>query len=169
VTATRPWADTTGAARGAARSADADAPTGFIGAYLPYLLARASHLVSGEFHEHLRANGVPVMHWRVMASLWDGPKSVREVADIILQQQPTVSKLLGRMQRQGLVGRATDAADRRRSVVSLTRLGRARAGPLIDAARAHEAALLLPFGARHAATLVDVLQRLIDQHAHRAR
>lgn len=139
-------------------------PPAFIESYLAYLLARASHLVSGEFHKRLEAQRVPVMTWRVLAALWDGPKSAREVADIILQKQPTVSKLLERLERQGLLSRETDADDRRRIVVSLTEPGRALAGPLIEAARGHERAVLEPFGEQNARTLVTVLQRLIDQH-----
>jgi DNA-binding MarR family transcriptional regulator len=149
----------------APRAAANDDPVeGFIAGYLPYLLARASHLISGQFHEHLAATKVPVMHWRVMAALWDAPKSAREVAEIILQKQPTVSKLLERMERQGLVRREPDAEDRRRIVVSLSPRGRAVAGPLIDAAREHERAVLEPFGSANAATLVTVLQRLIDRN-----
>jgi DNA-binding MarR family transcriptional regulator len=144
-----------------------DAPGRFVSGYLPYLLARASHLISGEFHRQLKAQRVPVMTWRVMASLWDGPMSAREVADIILQKQPTVSKLLERMERQGLVNRVTDVDDRRRIAVSLSARGRAVAGPLIEAARGHEQAVLEPFGERNAAALLAVLQRLIDQHADR--
>jgi DNA-binding MarR family transcriptional regulator len=161
----RPLARGAPAAGAAAPEAANDAPGRFVAGYLPYLLARASHLISGEFHRHLKAQRVPVMAWRVMASLWDGPMSAREVADIILQKQPTVSKLLERMERQGLVHRETDPDDRRRIVVSLSERGRAIAGPLIEAARGHERAVLEPFGERNAAALVAVLQRLIDQHA----
>ena len=94
---------------------------GFIAGYLPYLLAHASHLISGQFHEHLAARKVPVMQWRVMAALWDAPKSASEVAAVILQKQPTVSKLLERMRLQGLVDRSPDETDRHRVVISLTR------------------------------------------------
>jgi DNA-binding MarR family transcriptional regulator len=145
-------------------SAANDPVDGFIAGYLPYLLARASHLISGQFHERLAAERIPVLQWRVMAALWDAPKSAGEVAEIILQKQPTVSKLLERMQRQGLVDRETDAGDRRRVVVSLTPRGRAVAGPLIEAAREHERAVLEPFGASNASTLVTVLQRLIARN-----
>jgi len=157
-----------------ARRADALAPgaaandeplEGFIAGYLPYLLARASHLISGQFHAHLAAEKVPVMQWRVLAALWDAPKSAREVAGIILQKQPTVSKLLDRMERQGLVRRETDAEDRRRIVVSLSPRGRAVAGPLIEAAREHERAVLEPFGSGNARALIAALQRLIDGNA----
>jgi DNA-binding MarR family transcriptional regulator len=158
-----PPADRSARAPRAAPQVANDAPGRFVAGYLPYLLARASHLISGEFHRQLQAQRVPVMAWRVMASLWDGPMSAREVADIILQKQPTVSKLLERLERQGLVQREPDADDRRRIVVSLSPHGRAVAGPLIEAAREHERAVLEPFGAANAATLVAVLQRLIDR------
>ena len=144
--------------------AASDALDGFISGYLPYLLAHASHLISGQFHEHLAARKVPVMQWRVMAALWDAPKSASEVAAIILQKQPTVSKLLERMRVQGLLDRSPDATDRRRVVISLTPRGRRLAGPLIEAAREHERAVLQPFGARNATTLVGMLQALIDKH-----
>ena len=46
----------------------------------------------------------------------------------------------------------------------LTPRGRAVAGPLIEAAREHERAVLEPFGASNASTLVTVLQRLIARN-----
>jgi DNA-binding MarR family transcriptional regulator len=149
---------------GGSPAAANDPVEGFVAGYLPYLLARASHLISGQFHAHLASRTVSVMTWRVMAALWDAPKSASEVAEIILQKQPTVSKLLERMRVQGLVDREPDAADRRRVVVSLTARGRRIAGPLIEAAREHERAVLEPFGAGNAATLVRMLQGLIDRN-----
>lgn len=137
----------------------------FIDGYLAYLLARASHLISGEFHEHLKAQRVPVTTWRVLASLVDGPRSAKQVADIVLQKQPTVSKVLERMERQALIRRETNPSDRRSILVSLTPRGRKLAAPLTEAAKRHEASVLEPFGAANAETLVSVLQKLIDQHA----
>lgn len=148
----------------AAAPAAGEALDGFIAAYLPYLLAHASHLISGQFHEHLAAKKVPVLQWRVMAALWDAPKSASEVAAFILQKQPTVSKLLERMRVQGLVDRSPDETDRRRVVISLTPRGRRLAGPLIEAAREHERAVMQPFGSRNAAALVGMLRSLIDTH-----
>jgi len=153
----------------AAADGTTDQDDRFVDGYLAYLLARASHLISGEFHEQLAAQRVPVMQWRVLAALWDGPKSAREVATISLQKQPTVSKLLERMERQGLLARQVDARDRRRIVVSLTAQGRALAGPLIAAARAHERAVLAPFGEGNASALLRMLQRLIDRRTRTPR
>ena len=41
----------------------------FVDDYLLYLMARASHLISSEFHEQLRRRGVSVPVWRVLACL----------------------------------------------------------------------------------------------------
>jgi hypothetical protein len=58
---------------------------GFVDDYLAYLLARASHLISSEFHAVVQASGISLMEWRVMASL-SGKEalSIGELADIVL-------------------------------------------------------------------------------------
>lgn len=146
-----------------ARAARAAEP--FIDGYLAYLLARASHLISGEFHRMLRARRVPVMQWRVLASLYDGPLTAKALADVVLTKQPTLSRLVERMERQGLVQRSANVEDRRSIVLSLTERGRALAEPLIASAREHEAAVLRPFGKARGDALLRTLQRLIDLHS----
>ena len=42
--------------------------TRFVDHYLAALLAQASHLISSEFHAVVRANGLSVSEWRVLAS-----------------------------------------------------------------------------------------------------
>lgn len=132
----------------------------FIDTYLAYLLARASHRVSGQFHEALRARRVPVMHWRVMAALRDAPMSIKALGDVVLAQQSTVSKLLDRMADAGLVRREAAAHDRRSVMVSLTARGIREVDPLIAMARAHERAVLEPFGEESARRLIQSLRQL---------
>lgn len=137
----------------------------FIDDYLAYLLARASRLVSSEFHATLGERGIAIMHWRVMAALYDAPMTMSSLADIALLQLPTISKLVQRMEREDLVNRSVDAADRRRVLVALTKRGRRVAAPLVRLARHHERSVLEPFGARDSRMLIDVLKRLIASHA----
>ncbi len=101
----------------------------FVDGYLPYLLARASHLISGEFHATLQKQRIPVMHWRVLCSLVEGPMSVSELADIVIAKQPTMSKLLARMEKQGLIVRESDPSDGRGVVVSTTPRGNVSCSP----------------------------------------
>ncbi len=138
----------------------------FVDGYLAYLLARASHLISGEFHAMLAERGVPVIHWRVMAALWESRSlTLGELAEVVLMKQPTVSKIVTRMQAAGLVARTGDATDRRNVRIALTRAGARAARPLIAAAAAHETRVLQPFGRARERVLIGVLQQLIQLHA----
>jgi DNA-binding MarR family transcriptional regulator len=51
--------------------------------------------------------------------------TVKDVAGVLDLEHSTVSRLLGEMEDDGLVARGSDTADRRRTTVALTDLGRA--------------------------------------------
>ena len=135
---------------------------GFVDDYLAYLLARASHLISSEFHAVVEARGLSLMEWRVMASLSGKTAlSVGELANIVLAKQPTVTKLVGRMEEAGWVTRMDAPHDKRQSLVRLTAAGRSKVKPLLTQARAHEAQVMTDIGMTNAEQLKQVLERLI--------
>ena len=122
------------------------APDRFLDRFLPCLLVRAAHAVAGSFHAELRRRGVDVPVWRVLAVLSDAPgETVTALAAACLLQQPTMTKLLDRMERDGLVQRAQDERDRRVQRVTLAPAGAARAADLIALAERHEAEVLARF------------------------
>ncbi len=138
----------------------------FIDDYLAYLLARASHLISAEFHVVVRRARLPVMQWRVMAALADGQSaSIGEVAAIVLAPQSTLTRVAERMVKAGTLLRASDTEDRRITRIKLTAAGLKLARKLVAQAREHEAAVLATVSAADAATLKRILGRLIEQHA----
>ncbi|MEN9623335.1 MAG: Transcriptional activatory protein BadR [Pseudomonadota bacterium] len=135
---------------------------GFVDDYLAYLLARASHLISSEFHAVVEASGLSLMEWRVMASLSGKDSlSVGELADIVLAKQPTVTKLVGRMEEAGWVQRCDAPHDKRQSLVSLTPAGRRKVKPLLAQAQAHEAQVTADIGAPEVDQLKRILERMI--------
>lgn len=146
---------------------DGDNAASFIQGYLLYLLARAAHDLSAEFHARLRSMGASVREWRVLATL-SGPsdglsgETVGSLAAACLMQQPTMTKLLDRMERGGLVARVSDARDRRRVTVVITPAGQRRVAGLLDAARAHEAEAMERLGPI-GEDLKDALRRLLAQ------
>ncbi len=84
----------------------------FIDGYLSYLLARASHTVYREFHAQVQAAGLGSLEWRLLATLSDGDGlTIGELAREILAQQPTLTKLVQRMEKAGWVRRGADPAD----------------------------------------------------------
>jgi DNA-binding MarR family transcriptional regulator len=138
----------------------------FVDDYLLYLLARASFLISAEFHEQLRRKGVAVPVWRVLASLAGGAgETVTGLAEICLLQQPTMTKLLDRMVRDGLVARTTDARDRRVVRVTLTQRGEDMVGELVESARRHEGEVLARLPQTESGALKDLLRGIIARHA----
>ena len=147
-------------------AASATAPLPFIDDYLAYLLARASHLISAEFHVVVRRARLPVLQWRVLATLADAQvSSIGEVADIVLVPQSTLTRVAARMVQAGLLLRAEDVQDRRITRVRLSAKGLKLAAPLVQQAREHEAAVVQALGAADARTLKRILGRLIEQHA----
>lgn len=139
-----------------------NAASGFVDDYLAYLLARASHLISSEFHGVVEASGLSLLEWRVMASLSGKPSlSVGELADIVLAKQPTVTKLVGRMAQVGWVRRCDAPHDKRQSLVSLTPAGQRKIKPLLAQAKVHEAQVMTDIGASEVDQLKRVLEHLI--------
>ncbi|MCS6890147.1 MAG: MarR family transcriptional regulator [Rhodovarius sp.] len=137
----------------------------FIDDYLLYLLARASHVVSAEFHAVLRRAGVPVPVWRVLAALSGSQgETVSGLADACLLQQPTMTKLLDRMVRDGLVKRLPDPRDRRVVRIQMTPRGEALVADLLVAAKKHEAELLARHPEIDALKLKPLLRALIARY-----
>lgn len=145
--------------------ATGSAPARFIDGYLAYLLAQASSRISREFHCEVEAAGLSVTEWRVLANLAgsDG-ESIGALALLSLTKQPTLSKVVQRMEADGLVERRATRADRRQTVVRLTREGRRIAATLCERALRHQQAVFEPFGRDSAAPLIDMLKALIALH-----
>ena len=139
--------------------------TRFVDGYLAALLAQASQLISSEFHEVVRRHGLSVSEWRVLASLAgsDGI-SIGQLAQLALLKQPTMTRMLDRMEARGEVARFAHDGDRRVTLVRITPTGQRMVSKLITLAREHEARVVEPFGAQRAEDLKATLRRIIELH-----
>ncbi|WP_315831281.1 flavin reductase [Bradyrhizobium prioriisuperbiae] len=150
----------------AARRTPALRSNSFARTYLAYLLARASFIVSNEFHAKLKTWNLSVPEWRVLACLMDVEGlPVGELAAMALMKQPRLTKVLDRMEADGLVERSSSDDDRRRTPIHLTPKGRALVKPVLRAAKAHEAELLKRFSDDERAVIKYALDLLIDTQA----
>lgn len=132
--------------------------------YLPYLLARASHIVSQQFHGSLKTWDLTVPEWRVLACLSDQEGlAVTELAAMSIMKQPRLTKLVDRLESQKLVERRPDGRDRRRVLIHPTAEGRAKVAPVLQAAKTHEAAILSPFTGDERALIKHALDLLIGR------
>ena len=133
----------------------------FVEDYLGYLLGQANHALYRDFDAHVRAAGLSSIEWRVLATLHDGdPLTVSQLAHEVLAKQPTVTKLVQRMSEQGWVALQADPADQRCTLVTATAAGKRLARPLVDKARAHEAAMLRTLAASEKVALKKLLGKL---------
>lgn len=134
----------------------------FVDSYLPYLLARASFMISSEFHAEVEDAGLTVAEWRILASLSGVERrTIGELADIVLAKQPTLTKMVLRMASENLVKRTPCTQDKRQSWVSLTGQGKKRVTPLLKKAALHEQKVLKLLGSEHSTSLKTILQQLI--------
>jgi len=137
----------------------------FVPDYLLYLLAAASDAASAQFHARVRAAGLRVPEWRVLACLNDRDGAmITRLARFALIEQSRLTKIIIQMGERGLIRRQGDPQDRRRVRVYLTDEGRALAKRLVADARVHEQQLLQMLeggdGARIKQSLGSLIERL---------
>lgn len=136
----------------------------FVDEYLAYLLARASFLVSRQFHVQVKDAGLSVLEWRVLATLVDRDGlPISDLAQYVLTPQPTLTKLLIRMETAGWVKRSLGHEDRRKKRVLLTRKGQAIAAGLLPKACRHEGQVLAAHSAREIRLLKTFLREVIER------
>lgn len=142
----------------------------FVDDYLPALLAQASHLISGEFHRIVTAKGFTVSDWRVLASL-DGaePMSIGALARLTTMKQPTLTRVVDRLQGRGHVRRIAHESDRRITLIEITPAGDKLVAGLIELAKEHERRVLEPFGLARSNDLKNTLRKMIELHADLAQ
>ncbi|MDO9597934.1 MAG: MarR family winged helix-turn-helix transcriptional regulator [Azoarcus sp.] len=137
----------------------------FVDSYLAFLLAQASSRISREFHREVEAVGLSVTEWRVLASLEgsDG-ESIGVLSQLTLTKQPTLSKVVQRMEADGIVDRTHVRTDRRQTVVQITPKGHRLMDALRERAIEHQNRVLEPFGRENAEMLISMLKALLALH-----
>lgn len=140
----------------------------FVDNYLPALLGQAWYLVSTQFHAIVEQHGLSVLEWRVLSTLAsDGAMTISALAQTTVSKQPTVTRLLTRLESQRYVERSTSLDDRRYTLVRVTPTGRRLVSGLVALAEKHEREILVPFEAKKIEALKEVLRELIDRHSPR--
>ncbi len=140
----------------------------FVDNYLPALLGQAWMVVSCEFHAVVEKRGLSVLEWRVLSS-FVGHKAlgITELAQKTVSKQPTITRVLQRLEQQGHVLRYSNhqGGDKRITLVSITSSGRQLVEGLVKEAEHHEQGVLALLGEEKSTTLKLILQELIERHS----
>jgi DNA-binding MarR family transcriptional regulator len=134
-------------------------------AFLPYRLAVVSEAVSRSLAAvYAQRFKLTRDEWRVLAALAlrDDIKST-ELGALTTLDKMQLSRALTRMERDRLLEREPDAADRRNLVVRLLPAGRALYRKIVPMAQAREAYLLESLDPQERATLAAALDKLLDR------
>jgi DNA-binding MarR family transcriptional regulator len=112
--------------------------------FVPYRIATLANLLAlGASRLYARRFGLLIREWRVLAVLGEGrPLSAVELSRRTAIDTAPVHRAVASLVRRALVAREADAFDARRSVLRLTRKGRATYRRIVPLAIARERELL---------------------------
>ena len=115
-----------------------------LGDYLPYLVNRVGTIIAEQFGaDALARHGLSIAEWRVLAVLAsNGGQRQIDLADLTSIEASTLSRLVTRLMRMGLVTRTRSANSNREVVVKLSPKGQTLVARLIPIARDYEAAAI---------------------------
>jgi homoprotocatechuate degradation regulator HpaR len=128
---------------------------------LPIALLRARETVMGPIREMLAQSGINEQKWRVLRVLdEEGPMEQTALAARACLLLSSLTRILKTMEGEGLLTRASDPGDRRKSIVSVTDKGRGLIRTHLPQAEAIFAALTARYGAGRMEDLLDLLEEL---------
>ena len=100
---------------------------------LCFKLYTASRLITQEYHPLLSAYGLTYPQYLVLLVLWEkDAQPVNDIAKRLYLETNTVTPLLQRMEKEGILERRRGETDARQMIVSLTRKGLALQDRLSD-------------------------------------
>jgi homoprotocatechuate degradation regulator HpaR len=142
----------------------------FVHRNLPRLLLQAREAVMTHTRPSLREHGLSDQQWRVLrvlgehANSKDGAEGVEtgRVAREAFLLGPSLTGVLTRMERDGLIERSRCPQDARRTVVRATALGLSKVAKLSEAIEAHYAWMESELGKQKLAQLYQLLDAVIQ-------
>ncbi|MDR6534309.1 homoprotocatechuate degradation regulator HpaR [Variovorax soli] len=137
--------------------------TPFVHRNLPRLLLQAREAVMAHTRPSLREHGLSDQQWRVLRVLGEhGMVETGRVAREAFILGPSLTGVLARMERDGLIRRARDPADQRRTVVEATAKGTQMVQQLSRTIEAHYAWMEKSLGKQKLSQLYVLLDEVIE-------
>jgi homoprotocatechuate degradation regulator HpaR len=140
--------------------------TAFAHRNLPRLLLQAREAVMGHFRPNLRVHGLTDQQWRVLRVL--GERGATDAGTIAAQAYllgPSLTGVLARMERDGLIKRRRDATDARRTRIEATAKGKRLVQKLAESIEDHYIAMEQALGKTQLAQLYGLLDAVIAANA----
>jgi DNA-binding MarR family transcriptional regulator len=133
----------------------------WLGKFVPYLIYRITGHLNRRLRKELGRSGINIARWRVLAVLEDhGRINISRIAKHTLMEQPTVTRVVDQLEREGLAARETAGGDFRVVEVALTRAGKAAFKKIYPIALRHQQLALEGFKPHEIKDLIAYLERI---------
>jgi DNA-binding MarR family transcriptional regulator len=129
-------------------------------------LAQLSFLIQGALERRAAEHDLSLIQTRLLGVLRDRRPTMQELAKHLGLDKSSVTGLVDRAERRGLVARVPSPTDRRSSLVELTEPARELASQVATAFEADVTALVALIPAPDRATLTDLISRLLIAQAN---
>ena len=133
----------------------------WLGKFVPYLIYRITGQLNRNLRRRLRRSGINIARWRVLAVLKDnGRMNMGQIADRTIIEQPTVSRIVDQLEREGLAFREICDEDSRFVQVMLTQAGEEAFREIYPTASRNQEQALQGFTQQEIKTLISFLERI---------
>jgi DNA-binding MarR family transcriptional regulator len=131
--------------------------------FVPYLLYRISNQLNRRIRSRLRKSGVNMARWRVLSVLRAyGKLNLGSIVELTVMEQPSISRIVTQLEREGLARRKVSREDSRVVYVSLTAAGEKAFEEIYPTAQRHQERALNGFSSKEIDTLTGYLRRIQD-------
>ncbi|MFS2223735.1 MarR family winged helix-turn-helix transcriptional regulator [Pantoea sp. B65] len=126
--------------------------------YLAHLLVQANRHVNRQ----LSMDGITLEHWRALKFIsdFDGP-TMRQLSEELMQNMPTLTKMLDKMVAEALVYRVPDEIDRRKVRLYISDKGRSVLRDQNSLVTANQGKMENAYGTAEAQMLKEMLEQFI--------
>ncbi|WP_211370544.1 MarR family winged helix-turn-helix transcriptional regulator [Nonomuraea turkmeniaca] len=131
-------------------------------------LVRLAHLVQQVFDEVAKEHDLTPQQAQLLCLLIDGPVGMTELSRALNLEKSSLTGLVDRAGKRGLVARTRDAHDRRACRIVLTREGERLGGQAHDRTTARLEALAGELPQEHRDLLAAAIGGILAEHASRA-
>ena len=133
----------------------------WLASYIPYLFYVITGQLNRNLRKRLKRSGINIARWRVLAVLKDhGTMNIGQIVERTIIEQPTVSRIVDQLEREGLAFRKTRDEDLRFVQVMLSQAGEKAFKEIYPAAIKHQAQALQGFSRQETGTLIGFLERI---------
>ena len=133
----------------------------WLGKFIPYLIYRITNQLNRALRKRLKRSGINIARWRVLAVLKDnGQMNISQIVERTIIEQPTVSRIVDQLEREGLASREICDEDSRFVQVKLTQSGERAFKEIYPTATEHQEQALQDFSQQEIKTLIGFLERI---------